>query len=75
MLQKLRGRRTYIVGWLMFVSAGLLWLLGLLPGADAIHWTYEALGLMGLRAGVNRIGNPDLAALVQTLLDRGKTDP
>lgn len=65
MRQKLRGKRTYIVGLLMLLTAAGLWLTGDLSGAEAIRQAYEALGLLGLRAAFPQA----LAASVETGLE------
>lgn len=65
MRQKLRGKRTYIVGLLMLLTAAGLWLTGDLSGVEAIRQAYEALGLFGLRAAFPNV----LAASVETTLE------
>jgi hypothetical protein len=55
MLKRIQGYRTFIVGWLMLIAAAVLFALGDLPPAEALNWVFEALGLLGLRAGINTV--------------------
>jgi hypothetical protein len=67
MFQKLQGKRTYLVGGLMFVAAVSAAAFGLIPPDDGLQRVLEALGFMGLRAAVPAVG----AALNAAPADNG----
>jgi hypothetical protein len=76
MLTKIRGKRTYIVGALMLLTAAALWATGDMTSADALQLAYDGLGFAGLRAGIskatpiaNAAASPDVQEAIRAALE------
>lgn len=73
MFRSLSGYRTYIIGWLWLALAFVAASQGWVDSATAAGWAFQALGLLGLRAGVSNLTESEdesnLAQAIGDLLD------
>lgn len=59
MFRSLSGYRTYIVGWLWLTATVVALSQGWIDGTQATEWAMNALGILGLRAGLHSVAGDD----------------